>query len=149
VAEVNKVEVMLPKQCAHCEHDLPQEPGKVMTQGEPRRHQVTEVPPIKAYTTEYQFPDVVCEHCGKTTHMPQPAELAGHFGPQLTALIAYWTVVCRLPRRLVEAMLADVFGIEISLGEHPEGLGGSQPGSGTTRRSVTEAVAPASRSQRG
>jgi transposase len=77
---------------------------------------VTEVPPIKAYTTEYQFPDVVCEHCGKTTHMPQPAELAGHFGPQLTALIAYWTVVCRLPRRLVEAMLADVFGIEISLG---------------------------------
>jgi transposase len=34
----------------------------------------------------------------------------------LTALIAYWTVVCRLPRRLVEAMLADVLGIEISLG---------------------------------
>jgi transposase len=34
----------------------------------------------------------------------------------LTALIAYWTVVCRLPRRLVEAMLSDVLGIEISLG---------------------------------
>jgi hypothetical protein len=34
----------------------------------------------------------------------------------LTALIAYWTVVCRLPRRLAEAMLADVLGIEISLG---------------------------------
>jgi transposase len=34
----------------------------------------------------------------------------------LTALIAYWTVVCRLPRRLVEAMLADVLGMEISLG---------------------------------
>src|SRR5436309_1342915 len=34
----------------------------------------------------------------------------------LTALIAYWTVVCRVPRRLVEAMLADVLGLEISLG---------------------------------
>jgi Transposase IS66 family len=43
-------------------------------------------------------------------------EIAGQFGPQLTALIAYWTVVCRLPRRLVEAMLADVLGIDISLG---------------------------------
>jgi len=45
-----------------------------------------------------------------------PEEITGQFGPQLTALIAYWTVVCRLPRRLVEAMLADVLGIEISLG---------------------------------
>src|SRR5207253_182673 len=34
----------------------------------------------------------------------------------LTALIAYWTVVCRVPRRLVETMLADVLGLEISLG---------------------------------
>jgi len=34
----------------------------------------------------------------------------------LTALIAYWTVVCRVPRRLVEAMLADVWSLEMSLG---------------------------------
>jgi transposase len=77
---------------------------------------VTEVPPVKAHITEYQFPNVVCGECGKTTRAPLPEEIAGHFGPQGTALIAYWTVVCRLPRRLVEAMLADVLGIEISLG---------------------------------
>jgi transposase len=115
-AEVSAIEVMLPEQCGHCQRNLPQEPSKVTTQGEPRRHQVTEVPPVKAHITEYQFPNVVCDHCGKTTRMPLPEEIAGHFGPQLTALIAYWTVVCRLPRRLVEAMLADVLGIEISLG---------------------------------
>ena len=86
------------------------------TAGEPRRHQVTEVPPVKAHITEYQFPQVVCGECGKTTRAPLPEEIAGQFGPQLTALIAYWTVVCRLPRRLVEAMLADVLGIAISLG---------------------------------
>ena len=34
----------------------------------------------------------------------------------MTALIAYWTVVCRVPRRLVEAMLADVWSLEMSLG---------------------------------
>ena len=115
-AEVNAVEERLPKQCEHCGGKLPQKPGQVTTEGEPRRHQVTEVPPVKAHVTEYQFPNVVCGRCGKTTRAPLPKEIRGNFGPQLTALIAYWTVVCRLPRRLVEAMLADVLGIEISLG---------------------------------
>jgi len=115
-AVVNAVEVQLPKQCGHCGGKLPQKPGQVTTEGEPRRHQVTEVPPVKAHVTEYQFPNVVCGHCGKSTSAPLPEEIRGNFGPQLTALIAYWTVVCRLPRRLVEAMLADVLGIEISLG---------------------------------
>ena len=116
LAEVSAIEVVLPQHCGHCGRNLPQRPSKMTTEGEPRRHQVTEVPPVKAHITEYQFPNVVCDDCGKTTRAPLPAEIAGHFGPQLTALIAYWTVVCRLPRRLVEAMLADVLGIEISLG---------------------------------
>ena len=115
-AEVDALEVLLPKQCGNCGGSLPQKPGKVTTEGEPRRHQVTELPPVKAHITEYQFPNVVCADCGKATRAPLPEEIAGRFGPQLTALIAYWTVVCRLPRRLVEAMLADVLGIEISLG---------------------------------
>ena len=116
MTEVNAVEVVLPKHCGRCGGDLPQKPSKITTEGEPRRHQVTEVPPIKAHVTEYQFPNVVCGECGKTTRAALPAEIQGNFGSQLTALIAYWTVVCRLPRRLVEAMLADVLGIQISLG---------------------------------
>lgn len=115
-AEVSSVEVLLPKQCGHCGGKLPQRRGKVTTEGDPRRHQVTEVPVVKAHITEYQFPNVVCGDCGAATRAPLPEEIAGQFGPQLTALIAYWTVVCRLPRRLVEAMLADVLGIDISLG---------------------------------
>ncbi len=114
--EVSAVKVMLPQQCGNCGRKLPQTPGKVTMEGEPRRHQVTEMPAVKAHVTEYQFPKVVCGCCGKPTRAPLPEEIAGQFGPQLTALIAYWTVVCRLPRRLVEAMLADVLGIEISLG---------------------------------
>lgn len=115
-AKVSTVEVLLPQQCRHCRGGLSQEPAQVTTAGEPRRHQVTEIPPVKPHITEYQFPNVVCGHCGKATQAPLPEEIAGHFGPHLTALIAYWTVVCRLPRRLVEAMLADVLGMEISLG---------------------------------
>jgi len=116
VDQVSAVEVLLPQQCGHCGGSLPQEVQRVQTKGGPRRHQVTEVPKVQAHITEYQCPNVLCERCGKTTQAPLPEEVAGHFGPQLAALIAYWTVVCRLPRRLVEAMLADMLGIEISLG---------------------------------
>jgi hypothetical protein len=97
VAAVSAIEVVQPKHCGHCGRNLPQKPSQVTTEGEPRRHQVTEIPPVKAHITEYQFPQVVCGDCGKTTRAPLPEEIAGHFGPQLTALIAYWTVVCRLP----------------------------------------------------
>jgi hypothetical protein len=48
----------------------------------------------------------------------------------LAALIAYLTVVCRMPRRVVEALLGQVLGIEISLGSTQKVLGRSQPGGG-------------------
>ena len=44
-----------------------------------------------------------------------PDECAGQFGPQLAALIAYLTVVCRLPRLVVQRLLADVLQIPLSL----------------------------------
>ena len=115
-AAVSAVEVRLPAHCGNCGGELPQTPKQVVTRGEPRRHQVTELPVIQAHVTEYQFPNVVCSQCGKTTRVPLPEEIAGHFGPQLAALIAYLTVVCRMPRRVVESLLAQVLGIEISLG---------------------------------
>ena len=84
--------------------------------GEPRRHQVTELPRIDAHITEYQCPHVVCPACGKTTHAAVPEDVVGQFGPQLTALIAYLTVVCRIPRRLVQTLLEDALHVPISLG---------------------------------
>ena len=71
---------------------------------------------LAGYSCQAPTPNVVCSHCGKTTRAPLPAEIAGHFGPQLAALIAYLTVVCRLPRRVVDVLLAQVLGMEISLG---------------------------------
>ena len=58
----------------------------------------------------------MCPSCWTTTHAALPAEVVGQFGPQLTALIAYLTVVCRIPRRLVQALLADALHVPISLG---------------------------------
>ena len=89
---------------------------QVQISGAPQRHQVTELPPLQARTTEYQCHCVVCPDCGQSTRATVPLEARGHFGPQLSALIAYLTVVCRMPRRVVEALLAQVLGIPISLG---------------------------------
>jgi transposase len=77
---------------------------------------VTELPPIQAHVLEYQCPQVVCPQCGEGTRAPLPEEAQGQSGPQLTALIAYLTVVCRMPRRVVEGFLEQVLGIPLSLG---------------------------------
>ena len=45
-----------------------------------------------------------------------PDELTSQFGPQLTALIAYLTVVCRLPRLVVQRLLEGALQIPISVG---------------------------------
>ena len=113
---VDEVRAVLPEHCQHCGHSLTGQVEPVRTTGHPHRHQVTEVPSIQAHIVEYQCHRVVCPECGGSTRAALPAEASGQFGPHLTALIAYLTVVCRMPRRVVEALLAQVLGIEISLG---------------------------------
>src|ERR1700690_605043 len=113
---VDEIRPVLPEQCQHCGHALPAQIEQVQTTGAVQRHQVTELPPIPARIIEYQCHRVVCPECGESTRATVPEEALGHFGPQLAALIAYLTVVCRMPRRVVEALLGQVLGIEISLG---------------------------------
>jgi hypothetical protein len=113
---VAEIRPLLPEQCQHCGQALPAEIEQVQTTGTVQRHQVTELPPIQARIIEYQCHRVVCPQCGESTRATVPEEALGHFGPQLAALIAYLTVVCRMPRRVVEALLGQVLGIEISLG---------------------------------
>lgn len=113
---VNEVIDLLPARCRHCDCRLAGGNRKVSTQGEPRRHQVTELPPIEAHITEYRCQSALCPDCGKATQADLPQEVQGHFGPELTALIAYLTVVCRMPRRVVQELLEQVLGIPLSLG---------------------------------
>ncbi len=93
----------------------PQQPG-YQTEGEVQRHQVVDVPPIQPEVREYQCARVVCPCCHKGTRAPLPPEAQGDFGPQLAALVAYWTVMCRMPRSVVKTVLETVLGIPISLG---------------------------------
>ena len=108
----NETVDLRPEACRHCQRRLHARD----TVGDPRRHQVTELPPIEAHVTEYRCHRRRCPRCGKTTQAPLPEEMEGQFGPQLTALVAYLTVVCRLPRLVVQRLLEGALHIPISLG---------------------------------
>ena len=109
---VDTIVDLMPDACRRCAHRLHARHGT----GDPRRHQVTELPPIAAHITEYRCHRRQCPACGTTTVAPLPDDLAGQFGPQLSALIAYLTVVCRLPRLVVQRLLAGALHIPMSLG---------------------------------
>jgi transposase len=117
---VDEIRTVLPEQCRHWGRFLPAKVEQARTTGPIQRHQVTEMPLIQARVIEYQCHRVICPECGESTRAAVPEEVAGQFGNQLTALIAYLTVVCRMPRRVVEALLEQVLGIEISLGSTQE-----------------------------
>ena len=51
-----------------------------------------------------------------TTVASLPDEFTGQFGPQLTAVIAYLTVACRMPRLVVQRFLEGILQIPIGLG---------------------------------
>lgn len=114
IERVNAMVDLFPDACRHCHLALSARSRHAV--GDPRRHQVTELPPIQAHITEYRCHRLVCAACGQTTQAPLPADVEGQFGPQLTALIAYLTVVCRLPRLVVQRLLEGALQISISQG---------------------------------
>src|SRR5437870_3530219 len=109
---VDAIVDLVPETCRHCARRLHARHGV----GDPRRHQVTELPPIAAHITEYRCHRRQCPACGTITLAPLPDDLTSQFGPQLTALIAYLTVVCRLPRLVVQRLLGGALQISISIG---------------------------------
>src|SRR5215207_2630700 len=112
VDRVDAIVDLVPDRCGRCARRLHTRHGV----GQPRRHQVTELPRIAAHITEYRCHRRQCPDCGTITLAPLPDEHAHQFGPQLTALIAYLTVVCRMPRLVVQRFLESALQISISLG---------------------------------
>jgi transposase len=112
LARVDTTVDLVPDACYHCQRALHARDEA----SQPRRHQVTELPPIAAHITEYRCHRRRCRKCGRVTQAALPNDVIGQFGPQLTALIAYLTVVCRLPRLVVQRFLAGALQIPISLG---------------------------------
>jgi transposase len=112
--QVDEIVAHAPKQCTHCKSDLPTDlPDAAPAQ----RHQVTEVPPITPHVTEHQLRAVCCPHCQRQVRASLPDDVpSSAFGPHLTALIALLRGRYRLSEREVVEVLADIMGVDLSLG---------------------------------
>jgi transposase len=107
----DKMVALLPKQCVGCAHEL------VGRDPDPFRHQVTEVPQVKAHVTEYEFHALACSNCGLRTTASWPKGVPrGAFGPRLQAIIAVCSGAYRLSKRSIEELAQDFFGVRVSLG---------------------------------
>jgi uncharacterized coiled-coil protein SlyX len=71
LSRVDEFKKVFPSRCRHCDHRLS---SGMPAEGDPRRHQVTELPPIEAHITEYQCHRVVCPECGKATQAELPPQ---------------------------------------------------------------------------
>jgi transposase len=111
VEEVDEVVVLKPKQGSSCQVPLSGDDAS------PFRHQVIEIPPIKPVITEYQWHQLPCPECGKTTRVPWPDGVpSGTYGPRIHATVALCTGSYRLSKRTTGQVMDDLFGVPMSVG---------------------------------
>jgi transposase len=100
-----------PTHCVRCRHPLSGEDGQ------PQRHQVTELPPVHPVVTEYQLHSLVCPACGAATRAALPSGVSpGGCGPRVQSVVALCTGAYRLSKRTTQEVMADLCGIAMSLG---------------------------------
>lgn len=113
--QVDHFKHYIPSHCNHCGDDLPLEASA--SDPKPHRHQVAELPPITAIITEHQGHARTCSSCGKITRASIPPSVLAHVtGPRLSAVMSYLTGRCHDGRRTVVEVVADLFGVPLSLG---------------------------------
>lgn len=111
VEQVEAVVPVKPSQCRGCGARLRG------TDPAPRRHQVTELPPVRPTITEYQLHTLTCARCGVATPAPWPVGVPpGAFGPRLAATVAVCTGVYHLSKRTTAGLLADLFHVDLAVG---------------------------------
>lgn len=109
VEAVDQVIVYRPEQCAAC--------GALLLGYDPtpQRHQVTELPQVKATVTEFQVHSVRCPCCGLLNRGTLPREIAAsQFGPNLVSLMAVLMGRYRLSKRQVVDLLGTCFAVPLA-----------------------------------
>jgi len=111
VEQVDQVVPVKPAWCRQC--------GALLSGDDPhpQRHQVSELPPVRAQVTEYQLHTLRCPHCQTLTEADWPVGVPrGAFGPRVQALVSLLSGAYRLSKRQIHTLLADGFGVELAVG---------------------------------
>jgi transposase len=113
--EVDEVIEIYPQTCEECH--FPLRPSDQV--GEPLRHQVWELPLVKARVKEYQFYTSECNHCLQLTQSEKSwpeAVPTGQFGPQLVATLGVLHGQYQLSLRQTQELALDLWQLPLSLG---------------------------------
>ena len=98
--------------------------GHVELDGAPFRHQVFDVPPIRPVVVEHRVHTGCCRRCARRHRGALPPGVpSGQMGPGLVALIATLSGQYHLSTRKIRRLLAEVLGVEFSLGAVSEAQG--------------------------
>jgi transposase len=103
--ECDDVQSLKPTECRRC--------GAKLSGSDPQplRHQVWELPDIKAEVTEYQRHRLICPHCGETTCAELPLGAPqGQSGPRLMALTTMLMAYYRQSKRRTAEFLTALLG---------------------------------------
>lgn len=109
--QVSETTDMKPKGCRRC--------GKRLfgCDRDPHRHQVVDIPRVIAKVVEFRLHSLFCEDCKITTQAALPPGVpTTPFGPRLQALMAVCAGSYHLSKRMIEELVSDFFGVEVSLG---------------------------------
>ena len=100
-----------PNNCRRCGH------GLLGDDPSPLIHQVAEIPKVEPIIDEYRLHRLACPGCGETTCGTLPSGVPdGGFGPYLQAILTVFAGACRLSKRQIQQLSADLFGLSISTG---------------------------------
>lgn len=111
-SQVDEFVELYPDECENCWAALPQ-----VLDAYAKRHQYTELPPVKPHTTEFRRHEVRCLCCGHRTRAKLDERIPNTaFGPRLMSLMAMLTGIYHLSRRKTKDLLSDVLGVQVSLG---------------------------------
>lgn len=83
----------------------------------PETHQVVEMPKVEPDVTNYDLYSGNCGRCGAVTRAQLPPGVPRRgYGPRLTAVVSLCSGKYRLSKRLIQSILADLLGVDLSLG---------------------------------
>lgn len=111
IEQCQSVEEHYPDECIYCGERLEGEDGN------PYRIQRVEIPPVVAQVCEHRFHALVCQQCNGLTRAWDEAIMNGSgYGERVVAHVGVLSGQYRQSHRMVQELLRELFGIEISVG---------------------------------